>query len=39
LRNEGVEEALMCVMIGNPNPVTPAYPESHPISKIKRPKN
>ena len=39
LRNEGVEEALMCVMIGNPNPVTPTYPESHPISKIKRPKN
>jgi len=39
VRNEGVEEALMCVMIGNPKPVTPTYPESHPISKIKRPEN
>ena len=39
LRNEGVEEALMCVMIGSPKPVTPTYPESHPISKIKRPEN
>tara|TARA_B100000809_G_scaffold75940_1_gene73644 strand:- start:8595 stop:9137 length:543 start_codon:yes stop_codon:yes gene_type:complete len=39
LRNEGHEEALMCVMIGSPKPETPTYPESHPISKIKRPKN
>jgi quercetin dioxygenase-like cupin family protein len=39
LRNEGIEEALMCVMIGNPKPVTPTYPESHPLSQIKRPKN
>ena len=39
LLNHGQEEALMCVMIGNPKPVTPTYPESHPISKIKRPEN
>ena len=37
LRNEGIEEALMCVMIGNPKPVTPTYPEDHPVSKISRP--
>ena len=37
LRNEGIEEALMCVMIGNPKPVTPTYPDSHPLSKVKRP--
>ncbi|MBX2886527.1 MAG: cupin domain-containing protein [Granulosicoccus sp.] len=36
LRNEGMEEALMCVMIGNPKPVKPTYPDSHPLSKIKR---
>lgn len=36
LRNEGIEEALMCVMIGNPKPVTPTYPEDHPVSKLKR---
>lgn len=36
LRNEGKEEALMCVMIGNPKPVTPTYPESHPLAKVKR---
>jgi len=36
--NEGLEEALMCVMIGNPQPVTPTYPPDHPVSKIKRPK-
>lgn len=36
--NEGIEEALMCVMIGNPEPVTPTYPPDHPVSKIKRPK-
>ena len=38
LTNEGIEEALMCVMIGNPKPVTPTYPPDHPIAKIKRPK-
>jgi quercetin dioxygenase-like cupin family protein len=37
LRNEGIEEALMCVMIGNPKPVTPTYPPEHPVAKIKRP--
>lgn len=36
--NEGIEEALMCVMIGNPKPVTPTYPPDHPVSKIPRPK-
>ena len=38
VRNEGIEEALMCVMIGNPKPVTPTYPPDHPVSKIPRPK-
>ncbi len=38
LTNEGIEEALMCVMIGNPKPVTPTYPSDHPLAKIKRPK-
>ncbi|MDR5654194.1 cupin domain-containing protein [Ruixingdingia sedimenti] len=38
LRNEGIEEALMCVIIGNPKPVTPTYPEDHPVSKLKRDK-
>ena len=38
VRNEGIEEALMCVMIGNPKPVTPTYPPEHPVSKIPRPK-
>jgi len=37
LVNEGQEEALMCVMIGNPKPVKPTYPDDHPLSKIKRP--
>ncbi len=37
LVNEGMEEALMCVMIGNPKPVTPNYPEDHPLAKVKRP--
>ena len=36
LVNEGIEEALMCVMIGNPTPVTPTYPPDHPVAKIKR---
>ena len=38
LVNEGIEEALMCVIIGNSKPVTPTYPPEHPLSKIKRPK-
>ncbi len=36
LRNEGMEEALMCVMIGNPEPVTPTYPDDHPLAQVKR---
>jgi quercetin dioxygenase-like cupin family protein len=36
LRNEGIEEALLCVMIGNPKPVTPTYPDNDPLSKLKR---
>jgi mannose-6-phosphate isomerase-like protein (cupin superfamily) len=38
LVNEGIEEALMIVMIGNPKPVTPTYPPDHPVAQIKRPK-
>jgi mannose-6-phosphate isomerase-like protein (cupin superfamily) len=38
LVNEGIEEALMIVMIGNPKPVTPSYPPDHPVAQIKRPK-
>jgi quercetin dioxygenase-like cupin family protein len=38
LVNEGIEEALMCVIIGNSKPVTPSYPPDHPVAKIKRPK-
>ncbi|HVV94536.1 MAG TPA: cupin domain-containing protein [Hyphomicrobiales bacterium] len=38
LRNEGAEEALMCVMIGNRKPVTPTYPPDHPLAAIKRAK-
>lgn len=36
LVNDGMEEALMCVMIGNPKPVTPTYPDDHPLAKVKR---
>ncbi len=36
LRNEGREEALMCVMLGAPKPVTPTYPPDHPVAKLKR---
>ena len=34
--NIGDEEALMCVIVGNPKPVTPTYPPSHPLAQIKR---
>ncbi|HEY7244469.1 MAG TPA: cupin domain-containing protein [Xanthobacteraceae bacterium] len=34
--NIGEEDALMCVMLGSPKPVTPTYPPEHPLSKIKR---
>ena len=30
------EDALMCVMLGTPKPITPTYPPDHPLSKIKR---
>jgi quercetin dioxygenase-like cupin family protein len=36
LVNEGVEEALMLVVIGSTKPETPSYPPDHPLSKIKR---
>ncbi len=36
LRNEGREEALMCVMLGASKPVTPTYPPDHPVAKLKR---
>ena len=26
----------VAVVVGNPKPVTPTYPPSHPLSKIKR---
>jgi len=35
-RNIGQEEALMCVILGSPKPVTPTYPPDHPLSRIKR---
>ena len=38
LLNIGQEEALMCVMLGTPKPVTPTYPPDHPLASIKRPK-
>jgi len=34
--NIGEEDALMCVMLGAPKPVTPTYPPEHPLAKIKR---
>jgi len=39
LINEGIEEALMLVVIGSTKPETPSYPPDHPLSKIKRNKN
>ncbi len=36
LRNEGDEDALMCVMLGTPRPKIPTYPPDHPLAKIKR---
>ena len=35
--NIGEEEALMCVMLGSPRPITPTYPPDHPLTAIKRP--
>jgi mannose-6-phosphate isomerase-like protein (cupin superfamily) len=34
--NIGDEDALMCVMLGTPKPITPVYPPDSPLSKIKR---
>jgi mannose-6-phosphate isomerase-like protein (cupin superfamily) len=34
--NIGDEDALMCVMLGTPKPITPTYPPDSPLTKIKR---
>ena len=34
--NIGDEDALMCVMLGSPKPITPVYPPDSPLAKIKR---
>ena len=34
--NVGDEDALMCVMLGTPKPITPTYPPGSPLAKIKR---
>jgi len=34
--NIGDEDALMCVMLGSPKPITPTYPPEHPLARIKR---
>ena len=34
--NTGEEDALMCVMLGSPKPITPVYPPDSPLAKIKR---
>jgi quercetin dioxygenase-like cupin family protein len=34
--NIGEEDALMCVMLGAPVPITPTYPPDSPLAKIKR---
>jgi len=34
--NIGDEDALMCVMLGAPKPITPVYPPDSPLTKIKR---
>ena len=34
--NVGEEDALMCVMLGSPKPITPVYPPDSPLAKIKR---
>jgi len=36
LVNEGIEEALMLVVIGSTKPETPSYPADHPLSQVKR---
>ena len=34
--NVGEEDALMCVMLGSPKPITPTYPPDSPLARIKR---
>ena len=34
--NIGDEDALMCVMLGTPKPITPTYPPDSPLAQIKR---
>ena len=34
--NIGDEDALMCVMLGTPKPITPTYPPDSPLARIKR---
>lgn len=34
--NIGEEDALMCVMLGAPKPITPVYPPDSPLARIKR---
>lgn len=36
--NIGDEDALMCVMLGSPTPITPVYPPDSPLTTIKRDK-
>jgi mannose-6-phosphate isomerase-like protein (cupin superfamily) len=33
--NVGEEDALMCVMLGSPKPITPTYPPGSPLTKIR----
>jgi oxalate decarboxylase/phosphoglucose isomerase-like protein (cupin superfamily) len=35
-QNIGDEEALMCVMLGSPKPVTPTYKPDDPLAAIRR---
>ena len=34
--NIGDEDALMCVMLGSPKPITPTYPPGSPLAALKR---
>lgn len=34
--NIGDEDALMCVMLGAPRPITPVYPPDSPLARLKR---
>ena len=37
LVNNGLEEALMCVMLGTASPERPTYPPDHPLAGVGRP--